>query len=343
MVTVSDTVDITDVEMKWRDLETRASPSFFQTWTWIGCLFESRFPDPVFIEAKEGSKTVALALFNRRGGRFHLGENGDPALDSPYVEFNGVLAETGRESDLSLACFTAISLNARRIGGSRAKRITMNGVDQQTIVPIANAFYFEAKTSRHAPFARLSAEADRYLEDRSANTRQQLRRSNRHYSGIGALKLCRAETADQARAFLTDLAILHQQTWTMRGMRGAFALPVFFRFHHELIMRGLPRREIDLLRVSAGTRLIGLLYNFRYRGRVFAYQSGFDYTSGGRQAKPGLTCHHQAICFSIMTGAYRYDFLAGEDRYKLSLSDDTDTLNWISGIQFRRRGVPTAG
>ena len=79
-------------------------PSFFQTWTWTGCLAAERFPDPVLVEAVEDGQTVALALFNRVGRTLHLGESGDPALDTVYVEYNGVLTEAGREAELTEAC-----------------------------------------------------------------------------------------------------------------------------------------------------------------------------------------------------------------------------------------------
>jgi CelD/BcsL family acetyltransferase involved in cellulose biosynthesis len=91
----------------------------------------------------------------------------------------------------------------------------------------------------------------------------------------------------------------------------------------------MERGEIDLLRVAAGNQVIGFLYNFRYRGRSLAYQSGFDYAGAGRHGKPGLTCHHEAIRFATSWGATRYDFLAGDDRYKRSLSDRAETLHWI--------------
>ena len=119
-------------------------------------------------------------------------------------------------------------------------------------------------------------------------------------------------------------------TAATRGRPGAFAQAWFARFHHALIERGLPRGEIDLLRVTAGNRLVGALYNFRYRGRALAYQSGFDYAGAGRHQKPGLTCHHQAIRFAAGAGLDRYDFLAGEDRYKRSLADGATPLHWVT-------------
>ena len=167
------------------------------------------------------------------------------------------------------------------------------------------------------------------MDGLSANTRHQLRRSDRAYAVEGALRLERAETPERAHDYLVALRGLHQAAWRERGQPGAFATSFFERFHHALIGRGHPRAEIDLMRVSAGPRTIGFLYNFRYRGESLSYQSGFDYANAGRHAKPGLTCHHQAICDARAWGAEKYDFLAGDDRYKRSLSDNEQTLLWL--------------
>src|SRR5258708_22709110 len=86
-VTVSRVTDFAALEARWRDLETRADPSFFQSWTWTGCLIEERFPNPVLVEATENGRTVALALFNRRGQTLYLGESGDPAMDCLHIDY----------------------------------------------------------------------------------------------------------------------------------------------------------------------------------------------------------------------------------------------------------------
>jgi CelD/BcsL family acetyltransferase involved in cellulose biosynthesis len=163
----------------------------------------------------------------------------------------------------------------------------------------------------------------------SANTRYQLRRSDRAYAARGPIRVDRAATLAEAEDFLDALAVLHQATWTARGKPGAFANPFFRVFHRALLARALPRGEAEVLRIAAGAAAIGYLYNFRHRGRVLAYQSGFDYAAAGPHQKPGLTCHHAAIALCRREGAVAYDFLAGGDRYKTSLANATTALFWL--------------
>jgi CelD/BcsL family acetyltransferase involved in cellulose biosynthesis len=317
---------------RWRCLEQRAGNSFFQSWTWMGCLAEERFSDSVLVEATEHGETVALALFNRRrrlgGGTLWLGESGDAVMDRPYIECNGVLTLADQEPRLTAAC-----LGAARAAWPAAHDLRLSGIDDMTLDAARRASGgVWVERSLPAPFADLESArlpGGDYLAGRSANTRQQLRRSARAFEVAGPLAVKRAETAADAHAALDALAPLHQATWLARGEPGCFSEPFFGRFHHALIDRGMPRGEVDLLRVTAGERIVGILYNFRYRGGMLAYQSGFDYAGVNGPRKPGLTCHHEAIRFALTEGLGRYEFLAGDDRYKRSLSDGGSTLHWV--------------
>jgi CelD/BcsL family acetyltransferase involved in cellulose biosynthesis len=321
-ITVSGVPDFAALEAKWRDLETRSDASFFQSWTWTGCLVEQRFANPVLVEARENGQTTALALFNRVGERLYLGESGDPSLDDIFIEYNGVLTEAGREAALTRSCLRAARL-------SHSRRLVLNGVNTITLDAAKWVGAVRHVRDRPAYFVDFGGGRDVFLQRRSANTRQQMRRSDRGYAKAGAISIERAQTVPQAYAFLDRLAELHQASWVARGKPGAFANPSFAQFHRALIARGLERGEIDLLRIASGPQTIGFLYNFRYRGESLAYQSGFNHTNADRHGKPGLTCHHQAIQLAAERGADRYNFLAGDDRYKRSLADRSENLHWI--------------
>ena len=80
---------------------------------------------------------------------------------------------------------------------------------------------------------------------------------------------------------LDRMAELHQAVWEARGKPGSFSALFFCRFHYALIEVGIPRGEIALLKVLSGDTTIGFLYNFVWKGRMSAYQSGFAYRQGG--------------------------------------------------------------
>ncbi len=191
-------------------------------------------------------------------------------------------------------------------------------------------------------FTHIAPDANAFLAGLGPNTRYQLRRSARRYAAQGPLSVHRAANIAEAQDMLDELARLHQISWVERGRSGAFANPYFRKFHRELITRAMSRGEVDLLRISAGPQLIGCLYNFRFDGGVLAYQSGFNYPAAGPHQKPGLTSHHLAIDMYRAEGEQRYDFLAGEERYKSSLSNASTTLHWFDVVPtWSPRGVIT--
>jgi CelD/BcsL family acetyltransferase involved in cellulose biosynthesis len=335
-ITLSRVTDWDALGKLWWDLETRSDCSFFQSWTWAGCLAEERFTDPILLQARQDDRVVAMGLFNRRrtwNGRevLWLGEAGRASHDAVFIEWNGLLAEQGTSADVLGECLRAACLMP--IDGEHLlfrRRVVLSGADAPTAEfgRLARIDLF-VRRSIVAPFVDLAAlrEANRpYLAALSANTRYQLRRSDRCYE---ALTINRAASREEAVGLLEQLEVLHQSTWQRRGRPGAFAAPYFKRFHTALIERGFEHGAIAVLRVGSGSKTVGILYNFEWRGRVMAYQSGFDYAGAGTHQKPGLTCHHQAIEDALDRGMNCYDFLAGEDRYKRSLATSKVVLHWV--------------
>ena len=339
-ITLTRPSNLAAVADRWQSLEAQADPSFFQTWAWVGCLAEERFPDPLLLAAEEDGVSVALALFNRRRRwlsrpTLYLGESGDGDLDSMFIEHNGPILRRGREA--LLPDLLAVALRAP--GGMAWRggcRLVLNGVGDAVLLAVAAAGgAVQRLRTQSAPLVDLAAlrRAGRpFLESLSANTRYQLRRSARCYGMAGPVTVRRADSVAEAWEMLDRLAVLHQASWVRRGRQGAFARPAFRRFHRALLARAMPRGEADLLCIAAGSRVIGYLYNFRFRNRVLAYQGGFDYATAGRHEKPGLTCHHLAIEAAMAEGMDCYDFLAGADRYKTSLSCAMVPLHWFVAI-----------
>jgi CelD/BcsL family acetyltransferase involved in cellulose biosynthesis len=334
--------DLASVETAWRLLEPRADCSFFGSWAWVGCLAERRFPDPVLLQATWRGRIVAMGLLNRNGWRLEpdtlwLGESGESELDAVFVEHNGLLVERGWSDALATHCLgwlAAGPLDER--GAWRGRRVRLNGVDQPVLTGLRRGGAGVAVTAeRIAPFVDLTAiraSGRRFVDGLSANTRHQIRRSTRRYAEAGEVRLDRADTVAQALDYLDALAALHQESWQRRHKPGAFANPAFLAFHRALILRGFADDTIDLLRVAAGSNAIGYLYNFRFRGRISAYQSGFAHAPDAPHLKPGLTSHAIAIEAALAAGCTAYDFLAGDSQYKRSLSNAAAPLYWVEAF-----------
>ncbi len=314
--------DLAPLGDTWDMLEQRADASFFQSRTWTFCLAAERFDDPVLLSATNMDGIVlALGLFNRHAGRLLLGESGGPDRDSVFIEHNGLLIDRAAPPGLVDECLRALARH----------HVVLSGVDDTLLARLrALPGATRLRASRVAPcIDYASLPPGPFVDTLSPNTRYQIRRSDRSYARRGALTIVRAASEAEAHRFLDALAALHQRYWEGRGRPGAFAVPHFGQFHHALIKLGWAAGTVDLLRITAGNAVVGYLHNFVHRGEVSAYQSGFDYADAAPHEKPGLTAHRLAIDFYRQEGMRRYDFLAGDDRYKTSLATDSRTLHWL--------------
>ncbi len=334
--------DLPGLGARWRALEQRVPCSFFQSWSWVGCLAAERYRDPVLLVAASGGQDVGLALFERGRSRLSprtlwLHESGRPAFDTIYIEHNGVLLAPEHAGSLAACLSTALP---RGLSG----RLVLSGCDNAHLAAARAAGMVQLTETQPAPYADLGTDLGTGgpggLDSLSAGTRYQLRRSIRRYETHGALQVQRAASLAEAWDVLADLSRLHQASWTARGKPGAFASPFFRRFHARLIEDCFPRGEIELLRISAGDHLIGCLYHFRHAGRVLSYQSGFADRGIHPHDKPGLVCHHLAIERARAEGLARYDFLAGSNRTKTALANGSADLHWFGLVRpWSPRGV----
>ena len=307
----------------WDALAAPCRSPFLQ-WSWAGCL-AARHRDPWLLTVQEAGSTVGgtvggtvgLALLGRTrsalGTTLHLNETGDRAADALFVEHNGIVSAPGREPEMLAALFEVVR-----------GRVVMSGVGDAWLAAARSAggVVMPAQT-RLAPFVRLDRP-----DTRSRNTRAQLARSNRSYGA--PLEVTRAVTAEEAQGFLDAMLPWHLESWRARGVASGLAGAPVQAFLRALLQRAVPTGAVEMLRVSAGPRVLGYLLNLQAGGRVAAYASGFDYAGARPHEKPGLSSHAAAIVRAQAEGAVEYDFLAGDDRYKRSLGNDTRALHWLA-------------
>ncbi len=321
------------LEALWRDLETRADGGFFLSWDWLGPWLGEIDTPPILLEGRSGDRVVALALLcpvdggRLSGGAVHLHETGQPDIDSLFIEYNGFLLDRGLAgAGAEVQCAEALLAEGARRGRAGGwERVVIGGAAESTGAALAGAAGMALRSghgmaSRGVDLAAIRAGGGGFLPRLSPNTRYQIRRATRLYEARGPLAIAAAPDVPQALDWFEAMGGLHQETWAARGRAGAFGQGIFRGFHRRLIESGLPRGAVELLRITAGEAVVGYLYNFRHRGTVHYYASGFAYEDDNK-ARPGLVCHALAIEHHLAGDAARYDFMAGDGRYKESLGE----------------------
>jgi CelD/BcsL family acetyltransferase involved in cellulose biosynthesis len=326
-----------ELECEWRALETTARPSFFTSWHWIGTLLAA-VPvahRPGLLRGVARGSTVALALLGagvtrRRHGMIrsrgvYLNETGDASFDALTIEHNGILAAAGREAaalDAALAWFAGKrdEVDELYFSGS-SLRPPEQAVEGRGLGRIETTL-----PSYSVDLGLLLPSGGELYPVLSANARQQLRRAFRQFERPGPLRLNEATSAAEALDFFAALKVLHCAWWERRGKLHAFTRAFFEPFHQLLIERSFAEGGTQLLKASAGDRVIGYLYNFRLGSRIYAYQSGF--ADADRRERPGIVTHALAIRHAFRSGATIYDFMAGRNRLKESLGTRCEPMLW---------------
>jgi len=336
-------VDIGPLALKWRHLEQRSSCSFFQSWTWIGTWL-SQLPKSAalyLLEVIDEDSVIGLALFGARTVVRHgfvrsrsllLHETGSEAMDRMTIEYNSILAEAGREREVIVA-----GINCARAANIAWDELVMSGVETSTLEASRVAVrktkwrvvFRQESDCYFVDLAAARARGGDYLALLSSNTRQQIRRSVRDYEKSGSLGISVASSVETGIEYLRGLQALHDAHWKSRGKDGAFPSEFTRNFHDRLVRDGVTRGEVQLLRVTAGDETVGYLYNFVRDGHVYFYQSGFKYEEDSK-LRPGLVCHYLAIVHNITVDNRIYDFLAGPQRYKQSLSSASVKMYWFA-------------
>ena len=337
-VSLSPAPNLATLEKVWRDVEAVSEARYFVSWGWIGTWLATLPADvrPDLVTVRQGGRTVALGLLCRKRVVRHrflpvralsLHSTSDPALDCLTIEYNGFLAARGFEEPAAQA---ALSYLVRQEPGW--DEIALDGVPPNYLELAQHAGLSVQIGARkpvyEADLAAMRAKGGDYLASLSRNTRQQTRRAFRLYEETGPLGFSVARDLEEALQTFATLKRLHQRYWIARGRPGAFATPYFEAFHDRLIRTRFAAGEIRIARVTVGEQVVGCLYSFVWRGRIYFYQSGFEYGADAR-LKPGLVAHCLAIQHALAAGAEVYDFLAGDSQYKRSLGREQTALIWF--------------
>lgn len=265
----------------------------------------------------------------------YLNTTDDTSDGSPHMEFNGPLYVAGMRDVIAEEL-------AALLVAKRWTRFVLTGYEESVIGP-ALLRKLPLLDTEHEPhlsrYVDLTAIANNdYEATLSSKTRSQIRRSRRTYeAAYGPVTIDAPADADEAIAFLTELAKLHNATWQSRGIKGAFECTAFTEFHRTIIRRLWPHRGAEVLRARAGKRVIGYVYSFLLDGKVYCFQTGFV-QEPDKNLKPGMLAHALAIRHYCERGLREYDFLAGEMRYKRSMAKAYRTLLWSTA--FRQGAYP---
>lgn len=329
-----------ELEEVWCDLLERSDASICLSWSWIGCWLAS-LPSQIHVRvvrAERHGLVVGLALMvvslRRRlnvplGKAAHIHATGLPEYDGVTIEHNGFLLDRAHAKGTQAAMLRFLCDPQRDW-----RTVCLPGLTgRQAILAetLPRGIQIEASESPCA-VVHLQPVRDHggdYLALLGARRRAHIRRSSRACAEWGPLRVTCAEDVPSALSYFERLRQLHRVRSARLARNSNFEGPYAGEFHRRLIQKGVPRGEVQILRVHAGERDVGYLYNFVHRGRVSFYQSGFDFDCIDQRFSPGLVTVAMAIEYNARLGHDCFDFLAGDAQYKKTLATHSEPMYWV--------------
>jgi CelD/BcsL family acetyltransferase involved in cellulose biosynthesis len=326
----------------WTHLEAHADGSPFNSWAWVSTWLEHlpKSLRPLVFSARVERQVVALAilieapekgvrkLFGTRS--FHLQETDDCELDEITIEYAGLLVldewkEAAYRSLLSLLQEQAKAWRCFRISASADAAAVV-----ASLPPRMHAYCIRELPSYGIHLASLQQSGKDYVSSLNSRTRRGIRQTLRAYEALGRLVTEVACDAEQALEWLAEMEVLHQAHWQSKGKSGSFGSAFFGTFHRALIKRHTHSGLTQIMRIKAGDRVVGYLYNLQWRKTIFFYNSGLNYGLLERNDRPGFLAQCLSIEAHLAAGIEHYDFLAGDQPYKSALGLEKRVLHWIS-------------
>ena len=318
-------------------MDSRAGESFFLSSHWLSACEQSWKGQCRFEKVKicDSSGDLGLALLGFGTQTRHkilnsrliaINQSTDPDFDQVAIELNGFFdSDKARFSD---AFDHLLRDLAKRPDWDELRFSGLIDKRSHEAQSIAGKHGLKVRIAGRRPTYSVNLESIRqvyagnYLATRSANTRQQLRRSFRALEKhFGETRLTAASCKTEALKWFKEIAPLHRARWRSDGMPTQFDNPKFVAFHETLINSSFDSGSIDLLRLESGGAAIAYLYNLKFKGHISFYLSGIDYALA-RNMRPGMLAHWLAIERYLSNGESVYDFLMGHNQYKEHLSTD---------------------
>ena len=333
-VNVSLNTGLASLEREWREFESHAICTPFQTFDWLSawqrCVGAKAGVTPAIVTARQHGKLLfILPLAAYRKG---------PVLKVTFLghtlcDYNAPLLASDFSAQVSDTQFRSL-WNAARELLQRQFQYDLLLLDKmpEKIGRHANPMRLLG-TSLHPSGAHAVALGENweqfYSAKRSSATRRHDRTKRKKLAELGDLRFATAEAPDEIRKAL-DALIEQKSRWFQRmGIPNMFEIPGQKEFFLSVATTARPFVHVSRLSVgpNCAAANLGLMFQGCYYHVLASYDDGPTLRFG-----PGVAHLHDLMRFAIEQGCKSFDFTIGDEAYKQNWADSRlDLHDHVSG------------
>lgn len=200
-----------------------------------------------------------------------------------------------------------------------------------------NNLFYTVLDKETSPYISLPESYGQFLSACKSRVRSKIRCDQRRLFQLKEPLFRKTADLSELDADIDELVRLHQARWEARKMPGAFSDRKFLSFQRSAMREMFKNGHLELSFLSVDGRNIASIYNIRYGGKTYFYQSGLD-ASFCPSISPGLLLHNFCIMGAIDDGLKEYDFLLDgkTDSYKKRWTSD---FRCMRDIYMARPGI----
>ena len=323
--------DIERLEILWNGLYKQSTANVFLSWPWIQAWINTLSTAPIVLTAHQDGTCVGLALFTQRSVKTVIGvkinqlwlhRSGEQARDQMWIEHNDFLLSEKNHREIRLAMLEYL-LKRQYLWHELYVGLTRSDITNEFMACLPH--YREVLSSADFEVNLCNKKhIDEYLSELSKNTRAQIRRTEKLLSQSGDLSFTHADNEAQKFNYLQEIAKLHKEKWENTEFGSGFNNPIFERFHQQLIFEPEPSNVTHLYCLRVNNEPLAYIYVLKDDNAWYFYLSAIKSHTDNR-VKIGLLAHTYVLKEAIAQNISKYSFLAGEARYKRSLSNMPET------------------
>ena len=275
----------------WSEIE---NPNPFLSFDWFEVLvFNILKIDPEAFIFYDGNRPVGLLLARIEADIIKL------FGDEQITDFNGLLYLPGYEDGI-------VRVLHRHLQKFRLDFFPL--LDEDPLVRFLPVYLRDVtiEDCDPCPVITLPPDWDGYLKLLTGRDRHELRR-----------KLKRGANLRLRPAQPDEVAILFEHMARSDEEKERFLTPEIKAFFKDIASRFEKKGWLRYRILNLGKRPIGSIFSFQIQNRVYVYNMGFD--PGYQGLSPGIVMIAHDIRAAISEGFCSYDFLRGDEGYKLKL------------------------
>jgi CelD/BcsL family acetyltransferase involved in cellulose biosynthesis len=299
--------------------ETVPGASVFTTHAWCRCWLETVARDAtpeVLVARDDRGEAVGLAglCIARHNGVRWLRFMGRERVSGDHLD---LLVRPEHHAACLRAMLAQIETRADEFDGLLLGELAPTSPTLAGLIHWAEArgFAWIERERRRLPFIDLPSSFDGFLAGLSSNMRYHVRRRRRGLDRLGNARVELVRDGPAVDDVLSDFFVLHERRWQRDGLPGNFGDPAMQAFLRRYCRSAAEQGLLRLSSLTVDGRREGVLIALHYQGRASYYQMGWNPECP--VDSPGVVILSQSIEQAIAEGLTRYDFLRGEEVYKL--------------------------